>query len=82
MSWPTEDDKKRLHDALDEAQVKDISSFITKYGRKFPGILVGEFIRRAPAFEGDVKLVAELGEMMSDLETALTDFTRKSGDGF
>lgn len=52
--------------------VFNLSDFKKKYGTKTFGLVIGEFIKRAPSFRGDDALAAEIGEMLVDLETALT----------
>lgn len=48
---------------MDELQV-----FVAKYGRRGFGLVVREFIARAPTFEGDEELAKHLGKMLGELE--------------
>lgn len=49
----------------------DIHEFKKKYGSKELGILVGEFIKQAPEFQGDRELARKIGRVIGDLEFVL-----------
>ncbi len=51
----------------------NIQDFKKKYGVKTPGLLVEEFIRKAPDFPGGLELARSLGTMIADLESALSE---------
>jgi hypothetical protein len=50
-----------------------IQQFVVEYGFKTPTLLIAMFIARAPRFEGDTELAAQLGRMVADLESALEE---------
>lgn len=45
-----------------------LQEFVKKYGVKGLGLVMREFINRAPAFKGDAELASELGKMVGELE--------------
>lgn len=45
--------------------------FLAKYGTHGWQLLIGEFIRRAPEFPGDLQLADEIGKMVTDLSSVL-----------
>lgn len=46
-----------------------LAEFRQKYGTRTPGLLVEEFVRRAPAFPGDGDLARALAQLVADLES-------------
>ncbi len=48
-----------------------MQEYLEKYGYRGLSIVVEEFIRRSPAFAGDIRLAEQLGIMLADLESAL-----------
>ena len=56
---------------MDTTPVENMHDFLQKYGTMTPGIMVAEYIRRAPEFPGDNELASALGVLMADLKTAL-----------
>lgn len=55
----------------------NMQEFLAKYGYQIAGLLVGRFIAKAPPFEGDKVLAAEIGIMMAGLESALRSLDRE-----
>lgn len=51
--------------------VVTLDEFRAKWGSRLPGIVVCEFIRRAPGFAGKTELAIPIGEMIADLEAML-----------
>jgi len=50
-----------------------IEEYINRNGTKTLGLFVEEFIRKAPEFDGDQKLVVEIGRMMDDLDSVFAE---------
>ena len=53
-----------------------IEEYVKRNGTQSLGLFVGEFIRKAPDFDGDQKLAAEIGRMMSDLDSVFAEHER------
>lgn len=49
----------------------ELQDFVKKYGTRGFGLVLREFIQRAPEFQGDAELAKELGTMMGELEAIL-----------
>lgn len=47
--------------------------FLSRYGTETLGLMVKEFIKKAPEFSGDYDLAAEIGRAMGLLEGALEE---------
>jgi len=56
----------------------DIQAFVAKHGTRTLGHLVGEYIKRAGAFPGDLKRAHEIGMVLGDLESALAQVEKSS----
>lgn len=56
----------------------DIYGFKKEHGSRGLSLLIQEFIRKAPEFEGDMELAKKLGQVMGDLEYALDHLNDRS----
>jgi len=54
-----------------------LEEFLEKYGYCSLGLIVGEYIARAPAFPGDGPLIAEINAALANLESALRAAARE-----
>lgn len=55
----------------------DIYDFKKEHGSRGLSLLIQEFIRKAPEFEGDMELAKKLGRIVGDLEYALDHLNEK-----
>lgn len=51
--------------------VTNIDEFLDKWGTEGPGLIIGEYVRRSPTFEGSAELAKMLGELLADLQVSL-----------
>lgn len=55
-----------------------IEAFLAKYGTETPGLMVGAFLRKAPAFKYSKEYSEYIAELMADLQSALETESRKA----